>query len=161
MRQRVKDKPIKGCFKINSQCDSEHYRYRFEIYQSLRLCEKHVAQAGRSTADTVFEPGIPLKDRGYIITFVWLFYSIALVDRLHDIGLNTVERINKSREDQPILFESYLKKTTSSAELVLTIPTKQYLCCTKPRPFDLFLIIKARICLRWSASRKTSTRKKT
>jgi hypothetical protein len=36
--------------------------------------------------------------------------SIPFIDRIHGIGVNAVGTINKSKADQPILFESDLRK---------------------------------------------------
>jgi hypothetical protein len=64
IRQKMKDKPIKSGFKIFSRCNSEGYKYRFEIYQGLKKSENHAAQAGRSAEETVFDLYLPLKAKG-------------------------------------------------------------------------------------------------
>jgi hypothetical protein len=104
------DKPVKSGFKFFSRCDSEGYTYAFEIYQGLRESENHAAQAGRSAEETVFDLCKPLKGKGHIVAFDRFFSSIPLIDRLHGIGVNAVGTINKSKADQPILFESDLRK---------------------------------------------------
>ena len=51
-----------------------------------------------------------IMNEGNIVAFDRFFSSIPLVDRLHDIGVNAVGTIKKSKADQPILFESDLRK---------------------------------------------------
>jgi hypothetical protein len=70
---------------------------------------KQAAQAG-SAEDAVFNLFLPLKGQGHIVTFDRFFSIIPLIDRLHGIGVKAVGMINKNQADQPILFESDLKK---------------------------------------------------
>ena len=51
-----------------------------------------------------------MRGQGHIVAFDRFFSSIPLVDRLHGIGVNAVGTTNKSKADQPILFESDLRK---------------------------------------------------
>ncbi len=50
------------------------------------------------------------KGQGHIVAFDRFFSCVPLIDRLNGIGVNAVGTINKSKADQPILFESDLKK---------------------------------------------------
>jgi hypothetical protein len=123
--QRMKDKPVKSGFKIFSGCDSEGYTYGFKIYQGLRESEKHAAQAGRSFEETFFDLYIPLKGKGHRVAFDRFFASILLVD-LHGIGVNAgvCRTINKNKADQPILFESDLRKDDLVGRIGGKVPRK-------------------------------------
>jgi hypothetical protein len=84
------------------------------------------------------------------------FLNILLTDRLHGIVLNAVGTINKSKADQPIVFESDLRKD----DFVGKGPRKAVFG-TKPKTSESFLTITAQIWFRCSGNRKTaSTRRK-
>ena len=70
---------------------------------------KRAAQAG-SAEDAVFNLCLPLKGQGHIFTFYRFFSIIPLIDWIHGIAVKAVGMINKNQADQPILFESDLKK---------------------------------------------------
>jgi hypothetical protein len=67
---------------------------------------KQAAQAG-SAEDAVFNLCLLLKGQGHIVTFDRFF---SIIDLLHGIAVKDVGMINKNQADQPILFESDLKK---------------------------------------------------
>ncbi len=132
--QRMKDKPIKSGFRIFSRSDSEGYTYVFEINQRLRESENHAAQAGRSAEETVFNLCILLKCKGHIVAFDRFFLSIPLIDGLHGIGVNAVGTINKSKAEQPILFESDLREDDFVGRIGGKGPRKTVFMCFETKP---------------------------
>ncbi|XP_046650999.1 piggyBac transposable element-derived protein 3-like [Daphnia pulicaria] len=104
LRQTMKNKPIKSGFKIWSHCCHSGNTYQFEIYKGARFGEKQ----GRSRNNEVVERVVvdlcqPLTDQGFVVAFDRFFTSIALLDKLHENGVNAVGTILPSGVNQPIM----------------------------------------------------------
>lgn len=104
LRQTMKGKPVKSGFKIWSRCCQRGYTYKFEIYHGARLGEKQ----GRSRNNEAVERVVvdlcqPLTGQGHVVAFDRFFTSLALLDKLHENGVNAVGTIQPSRVDQPVM----------------------------------------------------------
>ncbi len=100
----MKNKPIKSGFKIWNRCCHHGYTYKFEIDQWALFGEKQGrSRNNEAMAKVVADLCKPLADQGFVVAFDRFFTSIALLDKLHENGVNAIGTILPSRVNQPIV----------------------------------------------------------
>ena len=107
IRQRMKDKPIKRKLHVLKQKATRTDSKSIKAWERVKTTlPKLVEVPKRPPSICAFR----WKAKGTQSLLTGSFLNILLTDRLHGIVLNAVGTINKSKADQPIVFESDLRK---------------------------------------------------